>query len=31
MEKDAKITNIKTSPIAPTREEAEDAVRTILS
>jgi GTP cyclohydrolase I len=31
MEKDAKITNIKISPIAPTREEAEDAVRTILS
>lgn len=31
MEKDAKITNIKTSPIAPTRDEAEDAVRTILS
>lgn len=31
MEKDPKVTNIKNAPSVPSREEAEDAVRTILS
>ena len=31
MEKESKITNFKTTPFVPSREEAEDAVRTILA
>jgi GTP cyclohydrolase IA len=31
MEKESKITNFKTTPSVPSREEAEDAVRTILA